>query len=122
METRTETEGDQKTNLYRKALSELNLNTSGFVYREEDGETLDGVVKKGFTFVTDNAPMSNAQRAEVETKFLELQAEYDTQDYARNRDKEYPPWKEQLDYMYHNGFEKWKTDMIDPVKDKYPKG
>ena len=56
MGIRLETEMDQKTNLYRKALSELNLNTSGFVYREEDGETLDGVVKKGFTFVTDNAP------------------------------------------------------------------
>ncbi len=59
---------------------------------------------------------------EIQAEMDRLQAEYDSQEYARNRDTEYPSWKDQLDYMYHNGFEKWKTDMIDPVKDKYPKG
>ena len=33
----------------------------------------------------------------------------------------YPPIKEQLDYIYHNGLTKWKADMITPVKEKYPK-
>ena len=33
----------------------------------------------------------------------------------------YPPIGEQLDYIYHNGVDKWKTDMIDPIKAKYPK-
>ena len=33
----------------------------------------------------------------------------------------YPPIGEQLDYIYHNGIEKWKTDIVDPVKKKYPK-
>jgi len=33
----------------------------------------------------------------------------------------YPPIGEQLDYIYHNGIEKWKTDIVDPVKAKYPK-
>ena len=59
---------------------------------------------------------------EIDAKFAEMQAEYDAQAYARNRQAEYPPMEDQLDYMYHNGFEKWKTDMIDPIKDKYPKG
>jgi len=59
---------------------------------------------------------------EIQAKLKELQAEYDSQAYARNRKEEYPPTADQLDYMYHNGFEKWKTDIIDPVKDKYPKG
>ena len=27
----------------------------------------------------------------------------------------------QLDYIYHNGLDKWKTDIVDPVKAKYPK-
>jgi hypothetical protein len=26
-----------------------------------------------------------------------------------------------LDYIYHNGVESWKTNMITPIKTKYPK-
>ena len=37
------------------------------------------------------------------------------------RIREYPDWGTQLDYIYHNGIEKWKTDIVDPVKTKYPK-
>jgi len=33
----------------------------------------------------------------------------------------YPSVGEQLDYIYHNGIDKWKTDIVDPVKAKYPK-
>ena len=51
-----------------------------------------------------------------------LQAEYDAQEYARDRATSYPSTGDQLDYIYHNGVAKWKTDMIDPVKTKYPKG
>ena len=60
-----------------------------------------------------------------ETKVAEedkrLQAEYDAQEYARNRAAEYPSTGDQLDYIFHNGVAKWKTDMIEPVKTKYPK-
>ena len=38
-----------------------------------------------------------------------------------NRRTEYPDWGTQLDYIYHNGIDKWKTDIVDPVKTKYPK-
>ena len=65
---------------------------------------------------------SKPSEADVKAKFAELVAEYEAQVYARNRDAEYPAIKDQLDYIYHNGVDKWKTDMIDPVKDKYPKG
>ena len=37
------------------------------------------------------------------------------------RKAEYLSWEEQLDYIYHNGITKWKTDHIKPIKDKYPK-
>ena len=33
----------------------------------------------------------------------------------------YPPIGDQLDYIYHHGIDKWKTDIVDPVKAKYPK-
>ena len=42
--------------------------------------------------------------------------------YKDLRAKEYPAIADQLDYIYHNGIDAWKTDMIDPVKAKYPKG
>jgi len=48
--------------------------------------------------------------------------EWDAQEYARDRTTAYPSTGDQLDYIYHNGVAKWKTDMIDPVKTKYPKG
>ena len=53
---------------------------------------------------------------ESEATKLENNAKADT-----NRRAEYLSWQEQLDYIYHNGITKWKTDHIKPIKDKYPK-
>tara|TARA_R100000234_G_C4968467_1_gene165039 strand:+ start:755 stop:997 length:243 start_codon:yes stop_codon:yes gene_type:complete len=41
--------------------------------------------------------------------------------YIQLRRKAYPSFESQLDYIYHNGIDKWKTDIVDPVKAKYPK-
>ena len=41
--------------------------------------------------------------------------------YKYDRQAAYPDWGTQLDYIYHHGIEKWKTDIVDPVKKKYPK-
>ena len=60
-------------------------------------------------------------QAEIDAEVIRLQAEYDAQEYARNREAEYPSTGDQLDYIFHNGVAKWKTDMIEPVKTKYPK-
>ena len=60
-------------------------------------------------------------QAEIDAEVVRLQAEYDTQEYARNRAAEYPSTGDQLDYIFHNGIAKWKIDMIEPVKTKYPK-
>tara|TARA_A100001015_G_C14951182_1_gene696843 strand:+ start:481 stop:813 length:333 start_codon:yes stop_codon:yes gene_type:complete len=53
---------------------------------------------------------------ESEATKLENNAKADS-----NRKAEYLSWEEQLDYIYHNGITKWKTDHIKPIKDKYPK-
>lgn len=50
-----------------------------------------------------------------------VQVEIDNVAYILRRQAEYPPLTEQLDYIYHNGVEAWKTNMIQPVKNKYPK-
>ena len=60
--------------------------------------------------------------SKIATEMERLQAEYDAQEYSRNRKEEYPSIPDQLDYIYHNGVEKWKADMILPVKEKFPKG
>ena len=59
--------------------------------------------------------------ADAKTKYDSLIATWNTEEYARNRASEYPDWGTQLDYIYHNGLDKWKTDIVDPIKTKYPK-
>lgn len=41
--------------------------------------------------------------------------------YAEKRERAYPSMQDQLDKIYHDGIEKWKSEMIKPIKDKYPK-
>ena len=61
-------------------------------------------------------------KADIVAKQAELKADFDSKQYQRDRKEEYASIPDQLDYIYHNGVEKWKTDMILPVKEKYPKG
>ena len=61
------------------------------------------------------------EQSKIDTARTELDAEYAKVEYKENRAKEYPDWQTQLDYIYHNGIEKWKTDIVDPIKAKYPK-
>ena len=37
------------------------------------------------------------------------------------RKKAYPSWEDQLYYIYLNGVDDWKTNIITPIKEKYPK-
>ena len=58
--------------------------------------------------------------SQVSAKKAELQTEYDNNQYQRDRAAEYPSWQDQLDDIFHNGIDGWKT-TIQAVKDKYPK-
>ena len=77
------------------------ITTDDGVLRYDDGQT---------------PPTEEAIQAEMDR----LQAEYDSQEYARNRILEYPPIIDQLDMQFHD-WNTWK-DTIQAVKDKYPKG
>ena len=59
-------------------------------------------------------------KADIKAKMDELQVEYNNNKYQRDRAAEYPSIKDQLDDIYHNGVDGWKT-TIKAVKDKYPK-
>ena len=71
------------------------------------------------TWFTSEIPQPTKEQCETEIK--RLNDDYVSKEYQRNRAYEYPDFGTQLDYIYHNGVEKWKTDIVDPVKAKYPK-
>jgi hypothetical protein len=60
-------------------------------------------------------------QSKVDAARVEIDKELAATKYQRDRAAEYPDWGTQLDYIYHNGIDKWKTDIVDPVKNKYPK-
>ena len=61
--------------------------------------------------------------AEIKTKVAELRVDYDAQDYARNRELEYPSTGDQLDMMYKDNKNGTTThkDAVEVVKTKWPK-
>ena len=58
--------------------------------------------------------------ADILAKQKELQDAYDKLKYQRDRAVAYPSIAEQLDDLYHNGIDGWKT-TIKAIKDKYQK-
>tara|TARA_R100001086_G_scaffold240538_1_gene166735 strand:- start:112 stop:405 length:294 start_codon:yes stop_codon:yes gene_type:complete len=64
---------------------------------------------------------NNITDEQITAKQEELKVEYNSKKYQRDRALEYPSIEDQLDDLYHNGIDGWKT-TIKAVKDKYPKG
>ena len=62
-------------------------------------------------------------QSDYEAEVARLQAEYDSQAYARARAEAYPSWQEQMDMMYHDQTEGSRTwlDAIEAVKEAHPK-
>lgn len=58
---------------------------------------------------------------DILAKQKELKTAYDNNKYQRDRAEVYPSIVDQLDDLYHNGIDGWKT-TIKAIKDKYPKG
>ena len=57
---------------------------------------------------------------EINQEIERLQAEYEYNQYQRDRAIEYPTIQDQLDALYHQGYDGWKEE-INKVKQKYPK-
>ena len=89
-----------------------NLTNNKGLYGTTDGPLSKITLEKGVVSPTEEA---------IQTKLAEMLAEYDAQEYARNRQAEYPAIADQLDEIYHNGINAWKA-VIKVTKDKYPKG
>ena len=73
------------------------------------------------TYRSDSADNPSITWEQVSAKIVELEAEWDAQAYARNRKADYPDMGTQLNKIYDDGITKWKSEMVDPVKAKWPK-
>ena len=81
--------------------------------------SLSGDTYEGLIWFDENElppPTEEELQAEIER----LQAEYEYNQYQRDRASEYPSIQDQLDTLYHQGYDGWKAS-IDEVKNKYPK-
>ena len=81
-------------------------------------------IDDGLGAFDENGNKVTIDKSKVESETKRLQAEFDLLEYARNRQREFNekyPIGDQLDYIFHHVIEKWKTDIIQPVKDKFPK-
>ena len=97
-----------------KAIKKINPNAE-VVVRGKDINTCEIEWHNGTT------PIS---KADIEAKMAELQAEYDANQYQRDRATAYPSIQEQLDMQYWdkvNGTTNWE-DAIAKVKSDIPKG
>ena len=101
--------GDTVTNL--QAIMSL---APGSAFKLEDDE-------KTIVYFRNRAGIAQPTEEEIDTERIRLQAEYDADTYARNRQADYPDWGDQLNKIYDDGLTKWKSEMVDPVKTKWPK-
>ena len=95
-----------------KAIKKINPNAE-FTYQAEDINSIQ--------WLNGTTPIPVA---DIEAKMTELQAEYDANQYQRDRATAYPSIQEQLDMQYWdkvNGTTNWE-DAIAKVKSDTPKG
>ena len=70
--------------------------------------------------IDDGAGAFDAQGSKVEIDASAVSAWVDPAAYKAQRAAEYPSIVDQLDTLYHGGYDAWKA-AIDAVKTKYPK-
>ena len=98
----------QFTNLKSKAITEL---------RPEGGFSVEETGEVTYLIPGHNEP----SESEIKPVWDRIKVEWTENEYARARQAEYPDWGTQLEKIYDSGIDKWKTEMVDPVKAKWPK-
>ena len=78
-----------------------------------------------FTLLGDKLEWNDTKQTEpsleeIEAEIKRLNDEYDNNEYQRERASSYPSFADQLDLLYHGGYDAWKA-VIQEVKEKYPK-
>jgi len=104
-----------KIKLYCEENGVSNLNFVDDVKLQDDSNGQGAYIKEW------NLGISQPTTEQIASYETAANTEEALQVVLNNRRAEYPDWGTQLDYIYHNGIDKWKTDIVDPVKTKYPK-
>jgi len=87
-------------------------NTTKEVFAYEADGSQDAYIKSGLVPISDTALATLREEQEQER--------LDALTYEEKRQAEYPSIANQLDDLYHNGIDGWKT-TIKSIKDKHPK-
>ena len=96
----------------RPSLAITSLAPDGeFILQDEDYSTIEWVI----------VPATIPTQAEIDAEVIRLKEVDIAQEYARKRKAEYPDWGTQLNKIYDDGVTKWKSEMVDPIKAKWPK-
>ena len=77
-------------------------------------------IDDGFGVFDKDNKLITIEQSKVDAARTTLNAEAAAIAYKGKRKAEYPAIEDQLDDIYHNGIDGWKT-TIKAVKDKYPK-
>ena len=104
-----------KIKLYCEENGVSNLNFVDDVKLQDDSNGQGAYIKEW------NLGISQPTTDQITSYETAANTEEALQVVLNNRRAEYPDWGTQLDYIYHNGIDKWKTDIVVPVKTKYPK-
>jgi hypothetical protein len=67
-----------------------------------------------------DASQTKPTKAEVVAEIARLEAEHIANQYQRDRAAAYPSIADQLDTLYHGGYDAWKAEIA-AVKNQYPK-
>jgi len=78
------------------------------------GDTYEGLIWH------DENELPPPTEEEINQEIERLQQEWEYNQYQRDRASAYPSIQDQLDTLYHQGYDGWKAS-IDEVKNKYPK-
>jgi len=101
---------DSKGPERRKSTAIKELAPNSAYHAEADGTIIE--------WLTPDVPQPS--EADIDAKVAELKAEYDSQEYARQRAEAYPTWQEQMDLIYHKGVAGLKAELK-KTKDKFSK-
>lgn len=80
--------------------------------------TLVGNELSGLTWLDTN--QTAPTQSEIDVEIARLLAAYTANQYQRDRQRAYPAIEDQLDVLYHGGYDAWKAS-VKAVKDQFPK-
>ena len=102
-----------------KNIKELKDNAIRNIYSQVVSTSISDDFIKAFDIENNEVSLDDAK---INIEFEKLKTEYDSGEYQRNRQPEYPSVGDQLDALYHAGvFPEEMATQLKAVKDKYPK-